>query len=623
MLRKLFGRDQPPLRGFVHLGRHRYPITPCSSMVFSEGRLCIELGFSPDSDHYGWMFESDVQTWAIRFEISGSMRCDAKLSFLKHFADARSDDDVAVWFDGFHYDQFDPYSYEGYIRADGDAVEIQGMYTSTDPLSHTRRHTPIGATFTFDPSGLAWDEYLFLSLEETRGVPSDLVAKILLRDCTHFPGQLLAFKNLQELHIHTQAPTFTALPPSIGELSSLRDLLVSAEALETLPDTLGNLSLLETLAIIQTHITHIPNTLCTLKSLMWLSLESNRLETLPECIGQLTETRLCIEANPFVSLPASLCHLKEVQIEQEKKVLYMDTTYRSANPDPIDHTPYYLRCDRELLAALAARIDQEKNLHPYKETLMRLAYKTLYFETTQKEDYAQKGNTRFGGMPDLPPGVAHPINEEGEYYSFHAQINLAEIAHLQDYLPREGLLYFFVSDEEYVEHALVFLATDAPHTLVRHVYDEETVFYDGPGVFTTGYKAIVTAGWSLPTDNAALNGSDAEIIEQLHELVYTRYIEQGKDNPIEKLLYPFCPTLSCDQVHTINGYVYTQHESPQEQAMYIHNGQIDEYVNLLTLRFDKHTGFCFWDAGDLTYTIHKKDLAIADFSKVVATIESS
>lgn len=38
--------------------------------------------------------------------------------------------------------------------------------------------------------------------------------------------------------------------------------------------------------------------------------------------------------------------------------------------------------------------------------------------------------------------------------------------------------------------------------------------------------------------------------------------------------------------------------------------------------FDKNTD-CYWDAGTLSFTIHKKDLAAGELSNVVAFIESS
>ena len=75
--------------------------------------------------------------------------------------------------------------------------------------------------------------------------------------------------------------------------------------------------------------------------------------------------------------------------------------------------------------------------------------------------------------------------------------------------------------------------------------------------------------------------------------------------------------------HSINVHVFTQGESAEEWAAQKKGGQADEWMVLLTLGFDKNTGFCFWDAGTLSFMINKRDLASRDFSKVIACIESS
>jgi len=78
-----------------------------------------------------------------------------------------------------------------------------------------------------------------------------------------------------------------------------------------------------------------------------------------------------------------------------------------------------------------------------------------------------------------------------------------------------------------------------------------------------------------------------------------------------------------DISHHINGYTFTQHESPQEQAANKLRGQQDEWVPLLQLGWDSDVGFCFWDAGTLTFCIHQEDLRRSDFSRVHVTLESS
>ncbi len=73
----------------------------------------------------------------------------------------------------------------------------------------------------------------------------------------------------------------------------------------------------------------------------------------------------------------------------------------------------------------------------------------------------------------------------------------------------------------------------------------------------------------------------------------------------------------------MNTHVFTQHESPEEQASRERGGLPAEWINLLMLCSDGNPGFCFWDAGTLTFSIHDKDLALGDFSRVLWSLESS
>lgn len=60
------------------------------------------------------------------------------------------------------------------------------------------------------------------------------------------------------------------------------------------------------------------------------------------------------------------------------------------------------------------------------------------------------GKTKVGGSPDLPEQMNWPTNAQSDSLSFLAQINLGEVRRFKpvvDYLPEEGILYFFYSTE--------------------------------------------------------------------------------------------------------------------------------------------------------------------------------
>lgn len=77
--------------------------------------------------------------------------------------------------------------------------------------------------------------------------------------------------------------------------------------------------------------------------------------------------------------------------------------------------------------------------------------------------YAEVGNSRYGGLPDVPPSFSWPRSEHC-YFNFLMQVNLAELPPLRENpLPGRGLLYFFVG-------------YDRSHTDV----DCRIVLHDGP-----------------------------------------------------------------------------------------------------------------------------------------------
>jgi len=63
-------------------------------------------------------------------------------------------------------------------------------------------------------------------------------------------------------------------------------------------------------------------------------------------------------------------------------------------------------------------------------------------QSFEDEDYSQLGNTRLGGLPDLPKEIDYPCNKEG-YYNLLCQINFEEFTNKLSKLPEKGILYIF------------------------------------------------------------------------------------------------------------------------------------------------------------------------------------
>jgi uncharacterized protein YwqG len=231
--------------------------------------------------------------------------------------------------------------------------------------------------------------------------------------------------------------------------------------------------------------------------------------------------------------------------------------------------------------------------------ILRAAREAISIETTTPEDYSLPGTSRFGGWPDLPDISHFPTTDE-LYWTFLAQLNLADLAPLNRYLPRQGLLSFFVNATDFPDGKVLFHPGDPRKlTTVRHRGEED------------------------------MHSPDDDYSKKPHRLRFERfcslphYLQNKYGDDANEKAYETCKALSPNCDHHINGHVFTQHESPQEQAAEKLRGQPDEWIPLLQLGWDSKVGFCFWDAGTLTFCIHQQDLRRHDFTRIHTSIESS
>lgn len=273
-----------------------------------------------------------------------------------------------------------------------------------------------------------------------------------------------------------------------------------------------------------------------------------------------------------------------------------------------DDEKYFLRSCKPEAESFCEAVATSKYAG-FEEPLMRVAKHTVFLAHGEEEDYEQVGASRFGGWPDLPSGTLYPTSADaGEPYEFIAQLDCEQLAPLQDYLPREGTLYFFIDNWE-TFRPLVFHAPKGtplvPASQVEETVGEcDTERYDG-------YKAIALAGWSLPSDYAG--HTNTHYFENAPELA-------DEDGLTTQVAEELCP---CDSYshHEINGYVFTQHESPELAASLVHRGRPQDWTVLLKVASLGDFQWC--DAGEMFFVIHKSDLEKGDFRGVYTGLESS
>jgi len=169
---------------------------------------------------------------------------------------------------------------------------------------------------------------------------------------------------------------------------------------------------------------------------------------------------------------------REDKMQENRKKQHM-ANYSTAEKQAAD--PFNARYYPKLFAELQEELAKYPELS--KETLDGIytnASAAIAYITEDYDNYSEKGNTRFFGLPDLPPELEWPKvshewrgtdeddSEEGGagwLYKFIAQINCADLQGMQDYFPKNGILYFFVETvwdvNQFVRHKVFYYDGDS------------------------------------------------------------------------------------------------------------------------------------------------------------------
>ncbi|HEU0125081.1 MAG TPA: YwqG family protein, partial [Flavobacterium sp.] len=328
---------------------------------------------------------------------------------------------------------------------------------------------------------------------------------------------------------------------------------------------------------------------------------------------------LHIRNNPLKSLPAGIENIPGLDLELEKKMILLDYTYKGAdNKGTIAYNDelFYARNDSDLNSSLQKAI-KKADFQEYENGLSKIARHAVNFVTTTPDSYNELGNTRFGGLPDLPLNLEYPtvtIDEEKKGYQFIAQINCTSIADLQDYLPRTGILYFFIKDQEDFTPKVIYYDGETDHLKsAKELNFDEEFIYDEGGI----YKPFKTDSAKCVSFPSFYN--DEHYYENIAPELKELEEQYDETEALNEALLPFNEKSS----HGINSYVFKQHDSPEIEAVNTLKGKPEEWMVLLRVSSDNNPGFCFWDAGEIYFVIHKSDLAKKDFSNVYCGLETS
>lgn len=142
------------------------------------------------------------------------------------------------------------------------------------------------------------------------------------------------------------------------------------------------------------------------------------------------------------------------------------------------------KTEDQIRSEIALLID-DLNLSTYKYKLLSELQFNYRLKCFDDEDYSQLGNTRLGGLPDLPKDMEYPYNENG-YYNLLCQINFVEFENKLGKLPEKGILYIFnghVSEDDtftFFTKSTENLEKKYPPIGMKNLNEEyKNTFYDG------------------------------------------------------------------------------------------------------------------------------------------------
>ncbi|MBJ6111784.1 leucine-rich repeat domain-containing protein [Hymenobacter sp. BT523] len=124
-----------------------------------------------------------------------------------------------------------------------------------------------------------------------------------------YPGKTL----YQLIRTDITLPRLEQLPQSIYQLTNLKELYASGNAIQTLSEEFGKLTGLQKIDLVFNQLTALPESLGQLTQLHILNLSENQLTFLPENLGQLAHLQeLNLMGNELTTLPESLGQLSEL-----------------------------------------------------------------------------------------------------------------------------------------------------------------------------------------------------------------------------------------------------------------------------------------------------------------------
>jgi uncharacterized protein YwqG len=276
---------------------------------------------------------------------------------------------------------------------------------------------------------------------------------------------------------------------------------------------------------------------------------------------------------------------------------------------------------------------EKYRLEEFAEPILASAIECVDLRRGGREDYAKVGNSRIGGVPDLPSDWEWPRSAGDGYLNFILQLNLGEVPSLvRNPLPERGVLYFFVEEEEpaYDVKARILHFEGESAELRRADAPDEEAFCLEYYTDLKAHKLKARRTVELPSYAGPLletvGKKDRDKVGRRYGNLVTEAYE-GDEKTIGQLFgYP--GTLGgdpCVDAFLLRNGHEDWHEDEELQVE--HRDEImagaAEWEMLLRVRSDLEVGISIWDSGYFEVLIRHEDLAARNYTNTHTVVETS
>lgn len=277
----------------------------------------------------------------------------------------------------------------------------------------------------------------------------------------------------------------------------------------------------------------------------------------------------------------------------------------------------------DLLIALI----HEYGLSPYQSEILRSVKPAVFLnlEPLRQGEMgkAEIGQSRLGGVPDLPISMGWPRSARGDYYlCFILQINCAQLPHFPESpFPQRGMLYLFEGGgDDSSDQILLWKGTELLQPATAPSSEKMT---------SDWYEEVVPHALSFAL------GPDIPrwATDDFYELCNGLEIDEGLLDDVGRALSKKC-------VGKLLGHAAGIGHDPRQDAYvvrevdakllynYENRKTVDmtparRWQNLLTVDSNRAADLWFGDAGYLQVLIREDDLSRMDLSRAYVVLESS